>query len=209
MVGRHHHFGLHAPRGGGQADHHPAPSNPLPPPPCQIDLPIACHVPPSTPSSDARALRALPLPFTAGAVSLAQSLPSALRLHTLLLPDNRIEDEGFQALLTALQHHDTLTHLSLCSNAVGDLGAGALAAVLSGPCTLQRVDLSHNHIGTEGASALGAALRKRRGKAVALALHSNPFVNFKHYVALKDWKALGRLRPQKSALCLPPASPRL
>lgn len=85
-------------------------------------------------------------------------------LHTLILDDNQIEQEGLKLLLRS-PHIEGLRCLSLSHNQIGQSGAQLLAA-LAPP--LEELDLSANDLGTRGARHLFSSTRLQSLKTLRL-----------------------------------------
>ena len=107
-----------------------------------------------------------------GAKALADCLKHHTNLQTLFLDSNNIGSDGAKALADCLKHHTNLQTLSLSSNNIGSDGAKALANCLKHHTNLQTLFLSSNNIGSDGAKALTDCF-KHHTNLQALYLHSN------------------------------------
>ena len=95
---------------------------------------------------------------TAIAAILQINLP--IRLKSLELTENNINNDGLKILMKALKINKTLTLLDLDNNNIGDEGAKVLAEVLKQNSTLENLYINRNNISDEGAIALAIALRQ-------------------------------------------------
>jgi len=95
------------------------------------------------------------------ATSLRDALRTTQNLHTLKLPENRIDNNTLKGILSGLVRNQTVTHLDLAHNKIEDGGARVLATLLmrsEPPQTIKYLNLSDNLIRSQGASDLGRAL---------------------------------------------------
>jgi hypothetical protein len=81
-------------------------------------------------------------------------------LKDLMLDDCGIEDDGFVALVSALERNGSLQLLSFEDNEIGDRGLLALAESLPNIKGLQRIDLTANATFESVLSSLLAGFRK-------------------------------------------------
>ena len=95
---------------------------------------------------------------TAIAAILQINLP--IRLKSLELTENNINNDGLKILMKALKINKTLTLLDLDNNNIGDEGAKVLAETLKQNSTLENLYINRNNISDEGAIALAIALRQ-------------------------------------------------
>ncbi len=95
------------------------------------------------------------------ATCLGNAVSRTKVLTTLVLQNNRIDDDLCRLLCAGLVENGSVTTLDMGHNGIGDLGAKALGKVLSRPVSvLTKLVLCDNKIFEEGARALGKALRK-------------------------------------------------
>uniref|UniRef100_A0A7S3EX48 Uncharacterized protein n=1 Tax=Haptolina ericina TaxID=156174 RepID=A0A7S3EX48_9EUKA len=97
-----------------------------------------------------------------GAVALSRVLQSAPGLNQLLLHENRIGNEGLEALARAMHAGaaSQISELRLSFNRIGDSGAASIARAWGqgGGCNLKQLHLACNLIGDAGAVAIANAL---------------------------------------------------
>ena len=83
---------------------------------------------------------------------------SKIALQVLDLSHNRISDDGFVALVRALEENGTLRRLEMNDNGFGDGGCAMFATVLETNYALSEVFLHNNAISPQGATVLARAL---------------------------------------------------
>eukprot|EP00980_Cylindrotheca_fusiformis_P013912 scaffold3618_cov129-Cylindrotheca_fusiformis.AAC.12 len=125
---------------------------------------------------------------TEGAKIISKGLVTSQHLRALNLQCNEIDDDGVEALMTALSaEHSALEELDLSANAIRDIGATAIARSLH-KTKLKRLFLNHNFIGDEGIEHIAKkALDGRAGanKLQELSACSN-FIGDKSVTCLSD-----------------------
>lgn len=94
-----------------------------------------------------------------------KSLAHCLKLPTcqitqLQLPENMIDDEMLQILLSGLVQNDKVQHLDLSHNKIRAQGCLSLSAYLRQTKSLKTLNLCDNNVRTEGCSYLSIALRQ-------------------------------------------------
>jgi Ran GTPase-activating protein (RanGAP) involved in mRNA processing and transport len=105
--------------------------------------------------------------------SLAHCLTLPMcQLTQLQLPENMIDDEMLQLLLSGLVQSDRIQHLDLSHNKIGAAGCRSLSAFLRITKTLCTLNLCDNNIRTEGCTYLAIAIRQNRSlKELSLRLN--------------------------------------
>eukprot|EP00759_Apiculatamorpha_spiralis_P028052 PhF_6_TR30603/c0_g1_i1/m.45043 len=126
------------------------------------------------------------------ATSLRDAVRTAPNLHTLRLPENRIDDNILKGILSGLVRNHTVTNLDFSHNKIEDGGARVLATILmrmEPPPSIRTLNLTDNLIRAQGACDLSRALEINQqltelrlklnrlgdegGKVIAEALKSN------------------------------------
>jgi Ran GTPase-activating protein (RanGAP) involved in mRNA processing and transport len=98
-----------------------------------------------------------------GLESLVALLLCCELLESTSIIRNSLSDKHVPQILSLLQHHATLTTISLSWNGISDRGAVKLAEALSVlKSSLKHIDLSCNFIGATGGDALMRAVGRRR-----------------------------------------------
>lgn len=95
------------------------------------------------------------------ATTLRDALRNTTNLHTLRLPENRIDDNILKGVLSGLVRNHSVTRVDLSHNTIEDGGARALATLLmrSEPAQhIKYLNLSDNLIRAQGVADLGRAL---------------------------------------------------
>jgi Ran GTPase-activating protein (RanGAP) involved in mRNA processing and transport len=112
----------------------------------------------------------------AGCKSLAGVIGNTHSMHTLMLGENNITNDGIETLFQALPFSNTLTTLDLSLNTIDVDGCKAVASALNRAHVLQILDLSVNNIGDAGCEELALALQQN-GTLRALFLRLNQISN--------------------------------
>ena len=93
------------------------------------------------------------------ATALSRYLKNSLRLVTLKIPNNLIDDDLLRMLMTGLIKNNTITYLDISHNKITNHGARLLAKLLGPNSVLTTLDLCDNHIHAEGGRYLSRGLR--------------------------------------------------
>ncbi|MDP5110348.1 MAG: hypothetical protein NWP47_03060 [Rickettsiaceae bacterium] len=91
-----------------------------------------------------------------GAKILAKSIEQAPMLHTIILSENSIKNDGLKAIIEAINIHNSVIDLQVDSNDIDDLSESAEA--LKNNRSLKKIDFSANNLGDEGAKILSTIL---------------------------------------------------
>jgi len=112
--------------------------------------------------------------------AIASTLRGCTSLTTIKLSNKYITDEQLLPIIEAIKRRPSLLErLELCDNRIGDDGSQALATLLEDPnCNLQYLDLTMNNIGNEGVRLVTNSLVSN-SKLKALYLKENPACNAK------------------------------
>jgi len=107
--------------------------------------------------------------------ALASTLRGCTSLTTVKLSNNNITDEQLLPIIEAIKRRPSLLErLELCDNRIGDDGSQALATLLEDQnCNLQYLDLTGNNITNEGVRLVANSLVSNT-KLKALYLKKNP-----------------------------------
>ncbi|KAL0480204.1 hypothetical protein AKO1_007196, partial [Acrasis kona] len=99
------------------------------------------------------------------------TLPTCNLVH-LELPENTIDDDLLQILVSGLVQSDRVQHLDLSHNKIGAQGCRSLSAYIRQTNSLRTLNISDNNIRTEGCSYLSIALKQNRSlKEISLRLN--------------------------------------
>lgn len=95
-----------------------------------------------------------------GAKLLAEIIKYFTTITQVLLIENKIGDDGIEALAEAIKKNNDskLTELDLTGNVIGTKGAKALAELLSTNTSINKLGLRNNPIENEGIKALADAM---------------------------------------------------
>ena len=102
-----------------------------------------------------------------GAHSLARGMSGSLNIREFHVPENRIGDDGAEAITGILSKCDHLEVLDVAQNGITAVGAIALASALRGK-KVHELDFARNDIGSQGVSALSDVLNSATIKRLKL-----------------------------------------
>lgn len=141
-----------------------------------------------------------------GAITIADALRNNTTLQYLYLSDNKITDQGAQALSAVLSDSNViLKDLFLGNNNITDEGVACLANMLKTNKTLKQLNLSSNKVSDRGVQYLDDALNNQQNNSLEkLYLNSNKLItdNGVPYLAemLKEKRKLNTLWIQGCSL---------
>lgn len=103
-------------------------------------------------------------------IARAITPPHDSDVHTVLLSQNDMGDDGAIAVASMLRHNRRLLRVDLGTNGIGDAGASAIAQALerNAHAQLQMLGLSWNKLNDDGAAALAQMLRRSAAPALEM-----------------------------------------
>lgn len=107
------------------------------------------------------------------ATTIANALTVNRSLTSLILRRNEIGDDGVGAIAASLVANTTLRSLDLGGNEISDHGVNRLCTVLSTECQLTELDLSANKLGEHSALNLAATIGTKKSSLIVLNLSHN------------------------------------